>query len=554
MQRGVTRRTALILFGLTALAVAVRLLLVEFDAALSFNGAANFASMGRNLARGAGFTNVLGEPELLDPPLFPALIALVYLATGDAILAGQVVVFVTGVLLVPAVFVLGRRLYDARTGLIAAGFVAIYPNLIRFSGIVLSEMPYTLLLILAVTAGHVALERRTAPWYALAGFLFGTTYLVRPQAVGYVLLVVVLTVGFVRLERGSFDLDRFPIRHVGTLSVAHVAAFLLTALPFVLHIYTHTGMVSLSQKASYNIYIGINQGAAYEQAVTGLREGTFVLNRDYYLQNDPGVLSYVLSNPGRMLKRYVVNVGSIYLLGLPTVVLPVVPFLVGVGLFARRWGTGRWRNELYLVCVLLYPIVAVSLFFVNPRFLVPLLPFVLLWAARGTIELGARLYEVVPSDYRPSRARVTLVVVLLVSSLVLPAALVQPPYDTAELDAEPTYGATGPGTDPVYREAGTWLDEHADPDAKVMMVNTFLPFYADRTGVIIPYANYSRVIGYGRHRGATHLFLYEPVIEERRPQLQFLLDGPADSDGLELVYERTDGETVRIYRIVDPEQ
>lgn len=86
---------------------------------------------------------------------------------------------VIGTLLIAAVFALGFLLAGQLVALLAAAAVAIYPPLIVASGDLVTEPLGALLLTGALIALVLALRRRTWPWLAGAGVLFGATVLVR---------------------------------------------------------------------------------------------------------------------------------------------------------------------------------------------------------------------------------------------------------------------------------------------------------------------------------------------------------------------------------------
>ena len=58
--------------------------------------------------------------ETIVPPFYPMLIAAAQFVTGDFELAGILISIIFGTLLIIPVFNLGRELYDARVGMIAA--------------------------------------------------------------------------------------------------------------------------------------------------------------------------------------------------------------------------------------------------------------------------------------------------------------------------------------------------------------------------------------------------------------------------------------------------
>jgi hypothetical protein len=81
-----------------------------------------------------------------------ALQELYFTAPTGIYTAGRLLTALLGTLCVPAVFVLGRRLFDWRVGLAAATFLAVAPLAVRDSHYVKHDIPATLAIILACIA------------------------------------------------------------------------------------------------------------------------------------------------------------------------------------------------------------------------------------------------------------------------------------------------------------------------------------------------------------------------------------------------------------------
>jgi hypothetical protein len=106
-------------------------------------------------------------------------------AFGEGIAAVRLIAFAAGTALVPAAFLAGKRLYDAQAGLWAAGLAATSAPLIDYS---VNARGYTLgalLVVLAVWAGAILLEKSSVrAWigFVLCGAL--AVYTVPTMAIG----------------------------------------------------------------------------------------------------------------------------------------------------------------------------------------------------------------------------------------------------------------------------------------------------------------------------------------------------------------------------------
>jgi len=112
------------------------------------------------------------------PPLYPYFIAVPWALfhTLEAVKWAQVV---AGALLVPAVGRIGGLAFGRRTGLLAAGIAAFYPDLVWFAAHFWSETVFLALLWWAVERLVAADARRSVRTAATAGLLWGLAILAR---------------------------------------------------------------------------------------------------------------------------------------------------------------------------------------------------------------------------------------------------------------------------------------------------------------------------------------------------------------------------------------
>ncbi len=148
--------------------------------------AAQYQQLAHSLATGRGFDMTYPQlalhPTAFRPPVYPALLALVFWLTGSALWAGRLLNLVIGVGVVALTIRSGQLVATRRAGLLAGLAVALYPPLIANDVVLLSE-PVSLLLILALV---LALGRRRV---VLAGVLCGLLILARPSAQGIAVVV-----------------------------------------------------------------------------------------------------------------------------------------------------------------------------------------------------------------------------------------------------------------------------------------------------------------------------------------------------------------------------
>ena len=105
-----------------------------------------YVKIGESFSRGAFAEAFRGA----FPPVYPFFIGLFHLLIPDLELAGNLVSFVFGVILIYIVFVFVKKFFGSQYALVASFFVAIHPFLVRNSVTVLSESVATFLFALSV--------------------------------------------------------------------------------------------------------------------------------------------------------------------------------------------------------------------------------------------------------------------------------------------------------------------------------------------------------------------------------------------------------------------
>lgn len=145
-----------------------------------------------------------GEPQIRRTPGYPVFIALVYSVFGKrnhaALLDIQALL---SVLVLPLAFALARRRWG-RTGAWAATLIlALDPISFLYSGMILSETLFTILLMATLLAAAAAVgERRALEWAFAAGLALALAALVRPIAF-YLIVLLLAWLAAVRRRRAG---------------------------------------------------------------------------------------------------------------------------------------------------------------------------------------------------------------------------------------------------------------------------------------------------------------------------------------------------------------
>jgi 4-amino-4-deoxy-L-arabinose transferase-like glycosyltransferase len=166
-----------------------------------------YARIAENLERGDGFTLGPGatQPASNYSPGLPLLIGGLYEVTGGAHeRAARLVLALLGSLSVLFAYLIGRRLSGPLAGLVGAGAVAIYPALLEYQGMFMSEPLAATLLSGALLSMLWAADREQGRearlrWLA-PGLLLGALALTRPEY-----LAIAIPIAVAVLARRGWD-------------------------------------------------------------------------------------------------------------------------------------------------------------------------------------------------------------------------------------------------------------------------------------------------------------------------------------------------------------
>jgi 4-amino-4-deoxy-L-arabinose transferase-like glycosyltransferase len=339
--------------ALTFSALALRLVMLGFDSVLTPDGVmyATHAAHFRAGNFGQGMDHYF-------PPLYSLLIALAAVLVGDIERAGQLVSAVAGSLVVVPTYLLARGAYGRGVAGLAALLAAAHPLLTHYSTVVLTEATFTTLFACAVYFGWRAVSGGRAGVFALAGLCLGACYLLKPEAAGFVPLLLLLAAASKIFDR------KLTARGLAAGCAALVAGFLVAALPYVIYLRERLGHWTISGKAAAHLwYYARGAGAAPGAA------------------DESGQLSGLTALTLQLAKGFRTEFEFANFIFPPTFVAAVA-----LGLFRAGWTRERARRELYMSAFVVATAAGYALAQSNARSFIPLLPLLLGWAALGIFE------------------------------------------------------------------------------------------------------------------------------------------------------------------------
>ena len=504
---------------------------------------AEYLCAARNLVRGHGYVGCYEGPELMYAPLYPVLIAAASIVFRNLETAAHLVSLLFGIFLIVPVFLTAWLIYGKRVAYISAVLTALYPVLIKLAGSTFTEAPYVTLFMSGIYCGLRALESRSAKYCLLTGTCFALAYLGRPEAFAYpaffaiaICIVAVLT--------------RKPLHTAIGASASLLGAFLLFTLPYIVFLSSHTGQLRLEGKWNINYTIGkrIQAGMDYTEAAYGVGAGTNssgpLLQPSHFAAYTP--FSHTFRDKLRyMTQEVLLNRFDVYNLLSSTVIgAPITFVLVVLGLFRKTWGPRRCLYELVLLImaasILILLLTAQQ---VQPRYIFPLVPLVILWSSKGIEEFGRWVHGVVASF--PVSFFANPLLFTRGTEIVLAALVISLAFHGSRSLAE--FRAEGRAQLPTKR-AALWLKNYCPGPKRIATWDAQVTWYADAAFVQIPDSDPSTTLRYIDSQKADFIYI-DRLYPRPAPTMEaWLSRGILDSHA-KLIYETGRGDNrILIYR------
>ncbi|MFH1403427.1 MAG: glycosyltransferase family 39 protein [Candidatus Altiarchaeota archaeon] len=437
-----------------------------------------------NLVAGRGYS-YFGSPHLIMPPGYGLISYIAYLIVGDIEYSAVIVSVISYVLLIPATYYAGRRLFDWRAGLVSAFFVTFSPMLVYYSFLSFSDCLFCLFIMAELyTYSGILLEREGRLRRTITfGILTGFSYLIRPEGLilalmSFLFLFIVLLSEKKGSVRGFYSVFLESMR----LPAVAFVLFILCAAPYVLFLHEHTGRWLLSSKMVFNLFWG-------ETVVEGeLNTIMKIADHPEYIHPRGGVgaLEYLRDRNLKLLVRIrrniVIIVGCAVAMDFHAVTalsMFTLFHILNSGWSGRRAPRPGLRGIKVAGSLLIFsvPMFSYVLFFVRQRFILPYTIVLLIPASYAIV----RLWEGSMTQYGLGRSRIVLVVVLMVSLLpILGITGLQINNTIYNIISEPNPYH-------VMEKAGSWLrDNVEDPGS----ISVLMPKKGD---VVLFYASGKKV-------------------------------------------------------------
>jgi len=233
--------------------------------AFGFPDSESYWSLASRVAAGEPFEFGPDRARVFRTPGYPVLLAVLFqVRPQPPVMWARLLGAALGAASVGGVIWIGWRLFDARAALLAGLAAAVYPGAVAVSALVLTETPFTALMLLQLALWIEALRgesrgRRLACATA-AGVVAGVATLVRPSWLLFTPLAVVLSIGCGGERK----------RHLA-MGAAMVAALLVTMTPWWIRNGRLTGRPVLT-----TLQVGASLMDGWHERATGASDMRFV--------------------------------------------------------------------------------------------------------------------------------------------------------------------------------------------------------------------------------------------------------------------------------------
>ncbi len=490
------------IFASVFFAFLIRIFFIPHNTVINGDGI-YYATLGKRLVSG----DISGGISGYWSPLYSSLVGIFSLFFHDPEFAGRLVSVIAGTLLIIPAYYLIRNFYGRMPAYLGTVLIAIHPALIESSGWVMTEAVYTLIFTTVVLVGWYALRSGNAQTFFVAGLLWGAAYLTKPEALGFLGLLFILTTA-AKFFRRNISFRRYAAGYLLLLT-----GFMIFFLPYVIFLRQKTGQWTISQKIMVNL-----PAFDYDKGLLNITDDGQITMQDriwgdIYETEAPQTVAPPPVEPASSpafswskLQSDVTILGAKALFLFKKQLRDYIPALLPypfillaiIGFFYKPWTRFRAARELYLFSFFLCMLLGYALSAVELRYIYPLIPILIAWVAKGIVEFGDWTSKSLTNLLRTSRRikplLVQICVLIIFTALLTPSILSQDEFETI--------------LDVPYEEkqAGLWIkNQTAGQAALVMSSNATPAYYAGAKHLYLPDEEFLTVLEYAKRKKVNYL-------------------------------------------------
>ncbi|HEX9971679.1 MAG TPA: glycosyltransferase family 39 protein [bacterium] len=552
------------LFIIIAVALIVRLFFLRFEYAAGWDEI-NYLKLGAS-------GTIHGLNHVLHPywsPFYPLTVALMGKLFHNYEMAGRLVSILCGTLLILPVFGFSLKYFSQRIAIFNSLVIAFFPALIESSTAAETEPLYILLAITGILFGFYVLNQKSIFGAAIVGILFAFAYLTRPEGIGlyFVFSGIIFCVAL-------FEIVKYHRFKSALLLIIVTLGFFITSSPYLIYLKKVTGQWTLSSKGAANLQgeISVMENAAKSNGLNPWlmlsKDNTTLPDDDIYhtgeflkkyhrsLDNEETSKEQkiVSVTPFLIVKKFLKNFLRVLKEGISQVLgLPILALII-LGLWGKAWDRKRAMRDGYLLAFVgFFWFILVPMFHFTERYMLPMVPVVLMWSGVG-IDYLSDWFEKTWASFtlkiKNDKHGIfkTVFILSFIGSLFIPIyirMIVRNPFEATEW-AEPV----------EQKKAGLWLKNYCGDKIPVVMswshaVSFYAGNYNIKQSITIPHNDLERALAYAKYRGAGFLALNEKN-KTSFPTINYLLDENQAPPELKLIYKDDSiaGLKTLIYEII----
>jgi tetratricopeptide (TPR) repeat protein len=354
--------------------------------------------------------NWIGDQIFFRAPFYPYFLGIIYKLFGHYYFIPRLIQHLIGSLSVILIYFLARKLFNRKAAILSAILSSIYGVLIYFEDELLLDFLLVFFGVLLLLLLYRAEEKSKNSQFFVAGLVASFFAITRPNILIFIPLVFFWILFLLRLD----------FKKKINFSFFFLLGFFSLILPVTVRNYlVGKDFVLISSQGGINFYIGNNPQAdgtsaflppygddwEYQDAVHEVQKSIDKLPKpsevsDYYLKKGE---AFILHSPQKFLSLFlkktylfwnsfeISNNQDIYFFRQYSFLIRILPVgfwiigplsVLGIVLCLKNWR----KYFLILTFVLSYSF-SVLLFFVNSRFRLPVLPFLIIFSSFALIQL-----------------------------------------------------------------------------------------------------------------------------------------------------------------------
>ncbi|MCP4704789.1 MAG: hypothetical protein GY865_09285 [candidate division Zixibacteria bacterium] len=357
--------------------------------------------------------DILGQEPFFRAPLYIYLLGGLYSIFGGSILIARIFGFIIGILSVYITGQIAFKLFGKISAILAALIHAIYPIAIYFESELLVDSLFTFLFELSILCLLKTIETKALKWYGLTGLIIGLAALTKPT------ILALLPVYIIWIFINTKNLKQSLLH-----SIILIGSLILIILPVtVRNLIVADDFVLISSSGGINFYIGNNASADGSTASmpSPLGHNWQIKDINYIAENESNrelkaseisnfwfnkSFDWIIDNKIEFFKLYLYKLGlsfnnleisnnrdlNIFFNNNPVLRLNPINFafilaLVSISIFFLRINRKWNRQILFVIIMITLYLLLISLFFINARYRLPVIPLLIILASYGLSNL-----------------------------------------------------------------------------------------------------------------------------------------------------------------------